>query len=63
MMKKEKPMMSVTAIIQGAQHWGRTLAGFSSPRVSLGKTKKLFLPYLLSRFDHDDDDGILFLFL
>lgn len=45
MMKKEKPMMSVTAIIQGAQHWGRTLAGFGNPHVSLGKNKKLFLPY------------------
>ncbi|XP_022914111.1 retinoic acid receptor RXR-alpha-B [Onthophagus taurus] len=29
MMKKEKPMMSVTAIIQGAQHWGRTLPGLA----------------------------------
>ncbi|KAG5875684.1 hypothetical protein JTB14_023963 [Gonioctena quinquepunctata] len=40
MMKKEKPMMSVTAIIQGAQaqHWGRTLAGFGSPHMSLGLT-------------------------
>ncbi|KAJ8915657.1 hypothetical protein NQ315_003441 [Exocentrus adspersus] len=38
MMKKEKPMMSVTAIIQGAQaqHWGRTLAGFGGPHVPLG---------------------------
>lgn len=37
-MKKEKPMMSVTAIIQGAQaqHWGRTLAGFGNP-MALGK--------------------------
>ncbi|CAG9825050.1 unnamed protein product [Phaedon cochleariae] len=40
MMKKEKPMMSVTAIIQGAQaqHWGRTLAGFGPPHMSLGLT-------------------------
>lgn len=58
-MKKEKPMMSVTAIIQGAQHWGRTLAGFGSPHVSLGKNKKLLLPYLLSR----TDDEVLFYFL
>ncbi|XP_049822638.1 retinoic acid receptor RXR-alpha-B isoform X3 [Aethina tumida] len=38
MMKKEKPMMSVTAIIQGAQaqHWGRTLAGFGPPHLPLG---------------------------
>lgn len=29
MLKKDKPMMSVTAIIQGAQaqHWGRALPG------------------------------------
>lgn len=29
MLKKDKPMMSVTAIIQGAQaqHWGRGLPG------------------------------------
>lgn len=29
MLKKEKPMMSVTAIIQGAQaqHWGRGIPG------------------------------------
>lgn len=35
-------MMSVTAIIQGAQsqHWGRTLAGFGNPHVSLGKLNK-----------------------
>lgn len=39
MMKKEKPMMSVTAIIQGAQaqHWGRSLAGLGPPHVPLGK--------------------------
>ncbi|CAH1236563.1 unnamed protein product [Diabrotica balteata] len=37
MMKKEKPMMSVTAIIQGqAQHWSRTFAGFGHPHMSLG---------------------------
>ncbi|CAH0557271.1 unnamed protein product [Brassicogethes aeneus] len=38
MMKKEKPMMSVTAIIQGAQaqHWGRSLAGFGPPHFPLG---------------------------
>lgn len=42
MMKKEKPMMSVTDIIQGhAQHWGRTLAGFGNP-MSLGKFISLF---------------------
>lgn len=37
MIKKDKPMMSVTAIIQGAQHWGRTLTGFGNSQVSLGK--------------------------
>lgn len=36
MMKKEKPMMSVTAIIQGAQHWGRGLAGLGGPNIPLG---------------------------
>lgn len=32
-------MMSVTAIIQGAQaqHWGRSLAGLGPPHVPLGK--------------------------
>lgn len=31
-MKKDKPMMSVTAIIQGAQaqHWGRFATGFGN---------------------------------
>lgn len=35
MMKKEKPVLSVTAIIQGtqAQHWGRSLGGFGSPHM------------------------------
>ncbi|XP_076256995.1 retinoid X receptor ultraspiracle isoform X2 [Rhynchophorus ferrugineus] len=39
MMKKEKPMMSVTAIIQGAQaaqHWGRGLGAFVTPQMTLG---------------------------
>lgn len=38
MMKKEKPMMSVTAIIQGAQqqHWSRSFGGFVTPQMSLG---------------------------
>ncbi|XP_066255395.1 retinoic acid receptor RXR-alpha-B isoform X1 [Euwallacea similis] len=38
MMKKEKPMMSVTAIIQGAQqqHWSRSFGGFAAPQMSLG---------------------------
>ncbi|XP_063914397.1 retinoic acid receptor RXR-alpha-B [Zophobas morio] len=35
MMKKEKPMMSVTAIIQGAQNWGRSLSNFVPPHMSL----------------------------
>ncbi|XP_066143743.1 retinoic acid receptor RXR-alpha-B isoform X2 [Euwallacea fornicatus] len=40
MMKKEKPMMSVTAIIQGAQqqHWSRSFGGFAAPQMSLGLT-------------------------
>lgn len=39
MMKKEKRMMSVTAIIQGAQaqHWGRSMSGFGPPHLSLGR--------------------------
>ncbi|XP_060518911.1 retinoic acid receptor RXR-alpha-B isoform X2 [Cylas formicarius] len=38
MMKKEKPMMSVTAIIQGAQaqHWSRGLTGFGGSQMQLG---------------------------
>lgn len=36
MMKKEKPMMSVTAIIQGAQHWGRGLPGLGPSNMQLG---------------------------
>ena len=38
MMKKEKPMMSVTAIIQGAQaqHWGHGLSGLRTPNMGLG---------------------------
>lgn len=36
MMKKEKPMMSVTAIIQG-QHWSRNLANFGPPHMPLGR--------------------------
>ena len=38
MLKKEKPMMSVTAIIQGAQaqQWGRSFAGLGPPHFPLG---------------------------
>ncbi|KAF5288017.1 hypothetical protein FQA39_LY15546 [Lamprigera yunnana] len=38
MLKKEKPMMSVTAIIQGAQaqQWGRGFAGLGPPHFPLG---------------------------
>lgn len=44
-------MMSVTAIIQGAQaqHWGRTLAGFGGPHVPLGKHGHLLINYRLKR--------------
>ncbi|KAJ3634189.1 hypothetical protein MTP99_011093 [Tenebrio molitor] len=35
MMKKEKPMMSVTAIIQGAQNWSRSLSNFGPSHMSL----------------------------
>ncbi|KRT86748.1 hypothetical protein AMK59_2831 [Oryctes borbonicus] len=35
MMKKEKPMMSVQAIIQGAQHWGRGLPGLGPSAMPL----------------------------
>ncbi|CAH1966011.1 unnamed protein product [Acanthoscelides obtectus] len=43
MMRKEKRMMSVTAIIQGAQaqHWSRSLGGFGPPHMSL--ERKMFL--------------------
>lgn len=34
-MKKEKPMMSVTAIIQGAQNWSRSLSNFGPSHMSL----------------------------
>lgn len=45
MMKKEKPMMSVTAIIQGAQaqHWGRSLAALGGhPNLPLGTPTQAF---------------------
>lgn len=37
MMKKEKPMMSVTDIIQGAQaqHWARGIAGWTTNQCNL----------------------------
>jgi hypothetical protein len=42
MMKKEKPMMSVTAIIQGAQNWSRSLSNFGPSHMSLGTSRANF---------------------